>query len=204
MLKHAGRALLAFGLLCWSCGPAAMAAEPEADADGWMTIFDGESLDGWETAENAESWKVEDGCIVGHGERSHLFYKGAGELTDLEFKAEVKLNHAGNSGMYFRVQFGPEWPKGYEAQVNNSSGDPRKTGSLYYFVDIKKQLIEDDTWWTQHVICKGNHIIIKVNDEVVVDYVDDKNTHTKGFVALQQHDPGSVVHYKNIQLKKLD
>jgi len=200
------RPLLALGVAMLASAMAVplSAAEPEPDADGWMTIFNGENLDGWKASEHAENWTVEDGSIVGRGPRSHLFYMDAGELTDLEFKAEVKLNKGGNSGMYFRVEFGEGWPKGYEAQVNNSSGDPKKTGSLYNFVDIKKQLIEDDTWWTEHIICKGNHIIIKVNDEVVVDYVDEKNTHTKGLVALQQHDPGSVVHYRNIQLKKLE
>lgn len=204
MKTRAWISLFAVTLLSGVTGVMLHAAAPEPDDEGWITIFDGETLDGWKASEKPENWKVEDGCIVGTGERSHLFYTDAGEMKDLEFQADVKLSKGGNSGMYFRVEFGEGWPKGYEAQVNNSSGDPRKTGSLYYFVDIKEQLIEDDTWWTQHVICKGNHIIIKVNDEVVVDYVDEKNTHEKGFVALQQHDPSSVVHYKNLKIKKLD
>src|ERR1035438_10319320 len=86
------------------------------------------------------------------------------ECENCEFKAEVKINHGGNSGMYFRAKFGPEWPAGYEAQVNNTHSDWRRTGSLYRFADIKEQLIPDDTWWTQQVIANGNHIIIKVND----------------------------------------
>ncbi len=204
MMKRPLLALLSLTALSLLSAAPVIAAEPEPDADGWMTIFDGETLDGWKANEKAENWTVEDGCIVGRGARSHLFYLDAGELTDLEFQAEVKLKKGGNSGMYFRVEFGEGWPKGYEAQVNNSSGDPKKTGSLYNFVDIKKQLIEDDTWWTEHVICQGNHIIIKVNDEVVVDYVDEENTHSKGLVALQQHDPSSVVHYRKLKLKKLD
>ena len=69
--------------------------------------------------------------------------------------------------------------------------------------NVMEQLVPDDTWWTQHVIAKGNHIIIKVNDKVVVDYTDANNTHTKGHMALQQHDPGSVVHYKNLMVKPL-
>ena len=63
--------------------------------------------------------------------------------------------------------------------------------------------IPDDTWWTQHIIASGNHIIIKVNDKVVVDYVDEKKTHMKGYLALQQHDPGSRVQYRNLMMKKL-
>ena len=49
----------------------------------------------------------------------------------------------------------------------------------------------------------GNNIIIKVNDKVVVDYIDDKNTYDKGYLALQQHNVGSVVEYKNLMLKIL-
>src|ERR1022692_994624 len=101
------------------------------------------------------------------------------------------------------AKFGPEWPAGYEAQVNNTHSDWRRTGSLYRFADIKEQLIPDDTWWTQQVIANGNHIIIKVNDKVVVDYVDEKNTYRKGLLALQQHNKGSVVEFRNLMMRPL-
>ncbi len=181
--------------------PSAQAADE--NNDGWISIFDGKTLDGWEANERPENWTVEDGAIVGRGPRSHLFYKKR-QFTDVEFKADVKLNHGGNSGMYFRAQFSKGWPKGYEAQVNNSHRDPVRTGSLYNFVPVFKKLVDDDTWWTQHIIVKGNHIIIKVNGKTVVDFVDKKNTYKKGYLALQQHDPGSVVHYKNLMVRPLD
>lgn len=187
--------MLAFG---FSLSPAALWSQEE----GWKRIFDGKTLKGWKANENPESWTVEDGAIVGRGQRSHLFYMEE-ECENCEFKATVKLNKGGNSGMYFRAQFEPGWPKGYEAQVNNSSKDWRRTGSLYGIVDVKEQLVPDDTWWTQHIIADGNHIIIKVNDKVVVDYVDAQNRYTKGYLALQQHDPGSVVYYKDIMMRKL-
>ena len=184
------------------------AKKTATDADGWVELFDGKTLNGWKASEKPENWTVEEGTITGRGERSHLFFVGADgakpeEFENLEFIADVKLNKGGNSGMYFRTEFGPGWPKGYEAQVNNSSGDPVKTGSLYYLKKIFEQHVPDDTWWTQHVICNGNHITIKVNDKTLVDFVDDNNTYKKGLLALQQHDPGSVVHYKNLKVKKL-
>jgi hypothetical protein len=175
------------------------AAEP---TDGWKSIFNGKNLDGWKASELPENWTVEEGAIVGRGPRSHLFYMTE-KFADCEFKADVKLNKGGNSGMYFRTEFGAGWPKGYEAQVNNSHKDPKRTGSLYNLVTVTEQLIPDDTWWTQHIIVQGNHIIIKVNDKVVVDFVDKDSTHKSGYLALQQHDPGSVVHYKNLQVKPL-
>jgi hypothetical protein len=173
-----------------------------ADDEGWIEIFNGKNLDGWKASEKPENWTVEDGMIVGRGERSHLFYM-AQEFTDLEYEAEVKLNPQGNSGMYFRTQFGTGWPTGYEAQVNNTSRDPKKTGSLYNFVNVTEQLIQDDTFWTQRVIARGNHIIIQVNGKTVVDHVDEKKTHSKGYIALQQHDPGSVVTYRRVRVRPL-
>ena len=115
----------------------------------------------------------------------------------------MRINHGGNSGMYFRTAFGPGFPKGYEAQVDNTHKDPVRTGSLYNFVKVFEQLIPDDTWWTQHVIVEGNHIQIFVNDKKTVDFIDEKNTYTNGYLALQQHNAGSVVEFKNLMMKTL-
>jgi hypothetical protein len=173
-----------------------------ADNDGWIKMFDGKTLSGWKANERPESWTVRDGCITGDGEASHLFWMEK-ECENCEFKAEVKIGPGGNSGMYFRTAFGPGFPKGYEAQVNTSHKDPVKTGSLYNFHKIFDQLIPDDVWGTQHIIAQGNHIIIKVNDKVATDFVDEKNTFTKGYCALQQHNKGSVVQYRNLMFKPL-
>jgi hypothetical protein len=190
------------GLLAVLTTSAAFAAADDNDGGGWITMFDGKTLEGWKAADNSESWSAKNGTIVGDGERSHLFYM-LHECENCEFKAEVRINHGGNSGMYFRAKFEPAWPHGYEAQVNNTHEDWRRTGSLYRFFDIKEQLIPDDTWWTQQVIANGNHIIIKVNGKVVVDYVDTKNTYRKGLLALQQHNKGSVVEFRNLIMRPL-
>src|SRR5947208_1943186 len=47
----------------------------------------------------------------------------------------------------------------------------------------------------------GHHIIIKVNDEVVVDTHDGK--YTKGHLAIQQHNEGGVVHVRKAEIKEL-
>lgn len=182
---------------------AVAAAMPALAAEKWVKMFDGKTLNGWKASEKPENWTVEDGTIHGKGERSHLFWMGK-ECGDCEFKAEVKLAKGANSGMYFRAKFMTSWPEGYEAQVNNSYvKDPKKTGSLYNFKNVMEQLVPDDTWWTQHIIAKGNHIIIKVNDKVVVDFVDEKNSFMKGYLALQQHDPGSQVWYRKLEMRPI-
>ncbi len=187
-------ALLGLGLLSISV--------LSAQENGWISMFDGKTLNGWKANENPDSWSAKDGTIVGDGERSHFFWMDR-ECKNCEFKADVKISDGGNSGMLFRAAFGPGFPKGYEAQVNSTHKDPVRTGSLYGFVKIYDELVPPDTWFNQHIIAQGNHIIIEVNDKKVVDYVDEKNTYTSGYLVLQQHNKGSVVTFKNLMMKPL-
>ena len=168
----------------------------------WFSIFDGSTLEGWKANEHPESWSVKDGLLRGDGEASHLFYMES-KCVNCEFRADVRINHGGNSGMYFRTAFGPGFPAGYEAQVNSSHTDPVRTGSLYNFVSITDQLVPDNTWFNQHIIVEGNHIQIFVDGKKTVDFVDEKNTFTDGYLALQQHNRGSVVEFKNLSMREL-
>jgi hypothetical protein len=172
--------------------------------EGWVSLFNGKDLTGWKANEHPENWSVKDGAIHGHGPVSHLYYLER-EFENFHYKAEVKLPHGSNSGMYFRTNYVEKgFPKIYEAQLNNTyARDPKRTGSLYNFVNVEEQLVQDDTWFTQEVIAEGNHIIIKVNGKTVVDFVDEKKTHMKGYFAFQQHDPGSSVEIKNVMVKEL-
>lgn len=177
-------------------------------SDGFVQLFDGKTLKGWKVHPDAPGmWKVEKGAIVGRGaKRSHIFSE-RGDYKDFHYRVEAKISDKGNSGQYFRAAFGSGWPKGYEAQINSTFPDPQKTGSLYGFVKIKKQLVKPNTWFTQEVIAKDNHIIIKVNGKKVVDFVDKDNTYKKGHFAFQQHPPArggppSVVYIRKVEVKE--
>src|SRR5205809_6046403 len=115
------------------------------DAKGWCKVFDGKTLSGW-TAPTPGKWEIKGGVLVGQGPMSHLFSPNS--YTNLEFKAEVKLNHSGNSGMYFRAALGTGWPKGCDAQVDNAIADAQLTGSVDNIQKIGGQLVADDTRWT--------------------------------------------------------
>jgi hypothetical protein len=167
----------------------------------WMPMLEGDSLAGWEAFENPEAWSVRGGIVTGQGARSHLFYTRL-PVADCEFKALVRINPGGNSGMYFRAQPGPGFPKGYEAQVSNT-GDTARTGSLYGLVPETAQLVQDDTWFSQHIVAQGNHITISVNGRMVVNYVDARNTYPAGFIALQVLNPATVVQYRELMLRAL-
>lgn len=182
------------------------AADKPAKPGKWVKMFNGKNLDGWQANEKPESWSVvkEDGknLLRGHGPVSHLFWMKE-QCENCEFKADFKIMDGSNSGMYFRTAMGPGFPKGYESQVNATHRDPVKTGSLYNFHKNLESPTKPGEWGNQHIIADGNHIIIKVNEKVITDYVDEKNTFTKGYLALQQHDPNSTVYYKNLMFRKL-
>jgi hypothetical protein len=195
--------------------PDPLAGGEKGDDKGWVQLFNGKNLDGWKThPKNPGKWRVENGMIISGGnEVSHLFSE-RGDYENFHYRIEAKISDKGNSGQYFRTQFGTGYPKGYEAQINSTfPPDPQRTGSLYGLVRITDQLVKADTWFTQEVIANGNHIIILVDGKKVVDHVDKKNTHTRGHFALQQHSPykdkksgevfESVLHVKKIEVKEL-
>ncbi len=194
-------------------------AAAASDADGWVSLFDGESLDGWRASEHQDSCKVEDGVIVcGGGERSHLFYDGPVESHDFknfELKLQAKTEPGSNSGVYFHTEYQEtDWPsKGYEAQVNNSQEDWRRTGSLYAVEDVRETKAKDNEWFDYDIIVRGKQITLKINGETIVDYTEPENPPqadaardrrlSHGTIALQAHDPGSTVRYRNIRIKPL-
>lgn len=197
----------------------ASGAGAPAQDDGWVSLFDGKTLNGWKASDAPGTFSVKDGRIVVHGPRSHLFYDGPvknHDFTNFEWKAEVMTTPGSNSGMYFHTLFQETgWPrKGYEVQVNNSHTDPKRTGGLYGVQDNYEAPAKDNEWFTQHIIVQGKRVIVKVNDKVLVDYIEPDNVQrppdmaerklSSGTIALQGHDPKSIVYYRNIQVKPLD
>jgi hypothetical protein len=196
------------------------AEEKEASVgEGWITLFDGKTLEGWKASDDQDAWSVQDGALVCHGERSHLFYVGEGApFKDFEFTAEVMTTPGSNAGIYFHTKWQETgWPKyGYEAQVNNSYvSDPKKTASLYGEVNISEAPAKDNEWFDYKITVKGNRIQIAIDGKTLVDYEEpaDKKAFSADFerrlsseggtIALQCHDPKSVVHFKNLKIKPL-
>jgi len=103
----------------------------------WIPLFNGKTLEGWQANERPESFAVEDGAIVTHGDRAHLFYMGPvanHEFKNFELMAEVMTTPGSNSGIYAHTKFeGPGFPMaGYELQVINSNPpfrSPTRTSS---------------------------------------------------------------------------
>src|SRR5262245_32610298 len=196
------------------------AEDRKPDADGLVTIFDGQSLDGWKKAgENQDSMQLKDGAIVANGNRCHLFYVGADRpFKNFHLQLEVQTKPNSNGGIYFHTKYQDEgWPaQGHECQVNNTfKPDPQKTGGVYKVAKVLEAPAKDNEWFKYDVIVEGHHVVVKINDKVTADYTEDAAALDKdksiepgrrigeGTFALQAHDPGSTVLYRNIRVKRL-
>ncbi|MEK7707350.1 MAG: DUF1080 domain-containing protein [Verrucomicrobiota bacterium] len=188
-----------------------------ADAEpGFTPLMDGKTFDGWKMAEeNKSTWKIEDGAFVAHGNRCHLFYVGDPKpFKNFHLKAEVMTEPNSNGGIYFHTKYQAEgWPKGgFESQVNCTHGDWIKTGSLWGVVNVGLTTAQDRKWWTQEIIVRGNSVTVLINGKKAIQYIEPAGAQpgeyerklSEGTFALQGHDPGSTIRYKNIRVQRLD
>jgi hypothetical protein len=152
---------------------------------------------------------------VAKGERCHLFYVGDEKpFKNFHLKVEVMTEPKSNGGIYFHTKYqARDWPRGgFESQVNNTHGDWKKTGSLYDVVNVGVPAAEDRKWWTQEIIVEGNKVTVKVDGKTVLQYLEPAGAQagqferklSEGTFALQGHDPGSTIRYRNIRVKRLD
>jgi len=205
-----------FGLAIALALTARFASAADEKEEGFKTIFDGKSLDGWKVGDHADTFKLQNGEIVAHGQTAHLFYVGDPKpFKNFELRVDVMTEPNSNGGIYFHTKYQEKsWPKyGFEAQVNNSHSDWKRTGSLYDVMNVKETYVKDNEWYTETIIVKDNNVKIKINDKTVVDYTEPADQKPgkdftrkldEGTFALQGHDPKSVVHYKNIRVKRMD
>ncbi len=183
----------------------------------WTELFDGKTLDGWKANEAPRSFYVQDGCIVANGQpTSHLFYVGDPKpFKNFELEAEVKTEPTANSGIFFHTKFqnhnSPH--KGFEAQINNTyPTDPRRTGSLYGIDDVYESLVKDNEWFKYYIAVEDKHIVIKLNDKIVVDYTEPEHPKQfedrdrkidQGTFALQAHDDGGKTFFRSVKVRRL-
>lgn len=215
-------------------------------AGDWQPIFDGKTLQGWKSSpDNPAAFSVEpDGVLKVAGARAHLYYvgdKAEQSFANFELKLKVKTTPSSNSGVFFHTRFQPSgWPAhGYEAQVNSTHRDGRKSGSIYNVMDcwadpeafadgaqspfmtfapdrgtrlhLPEAPTRDGEWFDYYIKVAGKTITVAINGRITVEYTepdtlpaDTTRRLGSGTIALQAHDPGSTVYYRDIQLKLLD
>jgi hypothetical protein len=191
------KSLLSAALVLLLVNGSLAADTPQAEK-GFVSLFDGKTLDGWKVGENADVFQVRDGMIVMEcpattHSPAHLFYfgdVGRHDFKNFHLKVDVKTFPAANSGIYFHTRYQEaDWPKfGIECQIDNSHVDWRRTGSLWgirniswgpetppkdnkeYVTILPKPPVTDNVWYTQEVIYQDGLVTVKLDGKTMFEY----------------------------------
>jgi hypothetical protein len=187
---------------------AAPAVTPVADApqvlseqelaEGWIALFDGQSLFGWQAA-SAANWRVENGAIVVDSGEAGLLCTTT-EFSDYELSLEFRCPAATNSGIFLHTPLKPADPARDCYELNIAGSDnPFPTGGL---VGRAKSAVEPraDEWQTFAVALQGGHVVVKLNGQLAVDYTDSQPLQ-RGHIGLQLNK--GKVEFRRIRLKPL-
>ena len=181
-------------------------------------MFDGKSLDGWKSNEETPGvfTITEDGSLKVEGGRAHLFWVGHGdipaEFKNFRFKMKIKTTAGSNSGIFFHAKWlDIGWPEAYEAQVNSTHKDKRKTGSIWNISDVYESPSVDGEWMDYEIQVRGKKVTILANDKVINEYTEPDDyvapkgrpnvKISKGTFAIQGHDPKSITYYKDMAIQ---
>ena len=221
-LKGATKALLAgaaCAILTTSC-----TTLPVGDDDGFVSLFDGKSLEGWTLlGQKGGGYVVEDGAIVcTQGGGGNLFHDR--EFSDFILRLEFKLKPGSNNGIAIRApkSVGSMAYKGMEIQTldhfHERYGDRLKPyqyhGSLYAVAPASVGALKPvGEWNRQEIRCEGRRITVTLNGALILDVnVNDIIDHEtilahpgmlrdSGHIGFLGHN--DWVAYRNIRVKEL-
>lgn len=138
----------------------------------WVSIKPGKLLRGWKTDGNRKDFGYEGDTLLLTG-RSTLYYSGGineARFKNFELHAEIKTEPNAIAALWFHSGNMP----GYQVLINNTptSEEHRKTGSLSCVRNIYKSMAEDNKWFSLQIKVVKKHVTIRVNNILVVDYVE--------------------------------
>ena len=189
--------------------------------EGWVSLFNGKDLEGWEQKNGSAKYTAEDGCIVGKSvpKSANSFLCTQKDYANFELEFEVKVDAALNSGVQIRSQSLPTYQSGrvhgyqVEIAVEGFSGgiyDEARRGKFLNDPDKPtaeiQQLVKDNQWAKYRVRCQGDHIQTWINGVKVTDLHDSMTK--SGFIGLQVHSVGDrqdplFVRWRNLRLREL-
>ncbi len=203
--------------------PAAVHSLGDEPGD-WLPLFDGKSLAGWKSVGHAGAFTVADGEIVAQGGPASLFYSGPVEqasFKNFEFSANVMLRQHAKAGICFHTSAQPSGTPGpgFQVLLANDCRGPngfvlrRKTGSLCGVRNVYKQLVRDGEWFTLDVLVRQKQVQIRLNNMLVVDYVEPADAFSanpdflcrvgQGAFALQALDAAAAATFRNLRVRPL-
>ncbi len=192
--------LLCSNLTHFAAEPKSNSLTPGEVADGWILLFDGETMFGWAPRGDAK-WTASDGEIRVVKDSGIGFLSTTTEFANYSLKAEFWIDDVANSGVFLRCPTaGPiSGTNAYEVNIYDKHA-AWPTGSIYEVGHATKQIKTAGRWNTYEITADGDRLTIVLNGENVLSVSDAK--HPRGTVALQYNGQGEV-RFRNLKLKPL-
>jgi hypothetical protein len=209
------------GVLCLVLA-AVMAPAGARAEDGWTSILNVKDLSDWKMVGRGE-FKVEGDCLVTSGGMGLFWYQKA-KIGNAEIRVVFKTERPqDNSGVFVRIDGEPKDPwfavhHGYEVQIDSAGDSWHRTGSLYSLTEVKEKVeTKPGEWTTMMIRLEGDRTVVTVNGTLVTDFKEGQPVPPKkawyepnrgprpasGYIGLQNHDPASRVHFKEIAVRPL-
>jgi hypothetical protein len=204
--------------LALAAEPSAVTLLPDEEKDGFVLLFDGKSVDGWQG--DTTGYVPEAGGVLVCKPGGSLLTKK--EYADFVFRFEFKLPAGGNNGVGIRTPAkGDPAYAGMEIQILDDSAPKyaklmpyQYHGSIYGVVPAKRGALKPaGEWNSEEIVAKGSQIKVTVNGKVVVDAdigpikeTIDLRPHpglhnAKGFIGFLGH--GDRLEFRNIRIKEV-
>jgi hypothetical protein len=200
---------------------ALLLAAASSQADDWRPLFNGKDLTGWEMVGRGR-FVIEDGMLKTEGGMGLLWYKPE-KFGNTTVRVVFKTTgERGNSGVYIRIPEPPRDPwyavhNGYEVQIEAKGDDWHSTGALYSLSKVTARAQKPaGEWNTMDITLKGQKTIVTLNGQVVNEFDGTQPVPERkqwfepvrgprpdsGYIGLQNHDPNSIVYFKEVSVKK--
>jgi hypothetical protein len=171
--------------------------------EGWTSLFDGKSLDGWDQV-GETNWRIEDGAIVADKRTSkdtaHLVSKQ--KYKDFQVYVEFWASDDANSGVYLRCQDPAKITDKscYEANIFDQRSDPSYgTGGIVHFAEVNPMPKAGGKWNTYEITAKGRQITVVLNGQKTAELRN--GLFVEGPITLQ-HGAGTIK-FRKVSIKPL-
>jgi hypothetical protein len=175
------------------------------NGSGWVTLFDGRSLDNWDRVGDA-NWRLDgDGVVADKGSG---FLVSKNTYGDFEIRAEFWVDSDANSGVFIRCEDRLKLSSNVCYEVNIFDKRPEAsygTGAIVDTARVSPMPKAGGRWNTYEILAKGSHLTVKLNGVQTADVENGK--HARGVIGLQ-YAPGvvkdkGVVKFRKVEIRAL-
>ena len=158
--------------------------------------------------------RIDDGILKTKGQAVPPASREDGRLTDAGLKAMQAASER-ELGPWYAVHHG------FEVQIADAGDETHRTGAVYSLAraEAAPPATDPGGWRTMVITLKGEQVLVDLDgkrvaafDAAAKDLPERKQWHepkrehrrpTKGYIGLQNHDPGDVVWFKEVSVRPL-